>query len=139
MQVNQLAKSLATTPDTVRYYTRIGLLNPKKNAANAYKYYDRDDQQRLRFILCARQLGFSVEEIGRILQHAQRGNKCCPQIAALIEQRLEQIHQQFHEALALKKTLATAVSQWRLKPEQAPTGEMLSRLIHEFPTQPQLA
>ncbi|MCW8884274.1 MAG: MerR family transcriptional regulator [Motiliproteus sp.] len=30
MRVGELAESLAITPDTVRYYTRVGYLMPKK-------------------------------------------------------------------------------------------------------------
>ncbi len=49
MQVGQLAKLLNTTPDTVRYYTRIGLLRPRKDSGSDYKYYD--DKQRSACVL----------------------------------------------------------------------------------------
>ena len=63
MQVIQLAKMLGVSPDTVRYYTRIGLLVPKKSIENGYKFYSSNEQNRLRFILSARDLGFSVDDI----------------------------------------------------------------------------
>lgn len=63
MRVIQLTNALSTTPDTVRYYTRVGFMTPIKSHENGYKYYGKAELQRLRFILSARQLDFSVDEI----------------------------------------------------------------------------
>ena len=132
MQVNQLAKALNTTPDTVRYYTRIGLLHPEKNENNAYKHYSDADKQRLNFILCARQMGFSVEEVTRILAQADAGNGPCPQIRNIVEQRLTESQERLAQTLNLNQRLANCLAQWRKAPEQAPTGMMLRELIEEF-------
>jgi DNA-binding transcriptional MerR regulator len=58
MKVSNLAKALNTTADTVRYYTKIGLLHPQKSQLNGYMFYNAKQQQRLSFILTARHLGF---------------------------------------------------------------------------------
>ena len=50
MRVKQIADALDISVDTVRYYTRIGLLVPNKSH-NGYKYYRPADVTRLRFIL----------------------------------------------------------------------------------------
>ncbi|WP_434952687.1 MerR family transcriptional regulator [Shewanella sp. HL-SH4] len=63
MKVNQLANELSITADTVRFYTRIGLLNPNKSPVNGYKIYNGEDKSRMQFILSARKLDFSVDEI----------------------------------------------------------------------------
>ena len=70
MQVQDLARELGVTTDTVRYYSRVGLLEPAKNPDNGYKVFGEQDRHRMRFILSARQLGFSVTDIRQILQHA---------------------------------------------------------------------
>ena len=62
MKVTELARTLNTTPDTVRYYTKVRLIMPIKSAGNGYKIYGKQAQQRLKFILSARQLDFSVAE-----------------------------------------------------------------------------
>ena len=41
MQVTELADTFGVKKDTVRYYTRIGLLRPSKALKNGYKFYDR--------------------------------------------------------------------------------------------------
>lgn len=88
MKVSQLAKVLNTTPDTVRYYSRIGLIMPIKNTENGYKSYNQQAQQRLKFILSARQLDFSVEEIKEILLVADNGSTACPLVREIVEHRL---------------------------------------------------
>ena len=59
MYVKQLAKLMGVTADTVRHYTRIGLLHPIRSEENGYQEYTKQDQQRLKFIISSRQLGFS--------------------------------------------------------------------------------
>ena len=73
MKVTELARTLNTTPDTVRYYTKVRLIMPIKSAGNGYKIYGKQAQQRLKFILSARQLDFSVAEIKDILVEADKG------------------------------------------------------------------
>lgn len=132
MQVKQLAKALNTTPDTVRYYTRIGLLRPVKDRSNDYKCYSDVDLKRLRFILCARQMEFTVEEIGQLLDFAEKGRQPCPRAAELLQARLEEIQQRLNQTVSLKERLNKALSQWQVQPQKAPTGDMLNELIENF-------
>ncbi|PCJ51139.1 MAG: MerR family transcriptional regulator [Gammaproteobacteria bacterium] len=132
MRVSQLAKSLNVTPDTVRYYTRIGFLSPKKNNENGYKSYDHQDQKRLHFILNARHLGFSVKDIQEILSESDKGVSSCPVVRKLIEKRLEETEQQFQQTLALRTRMQLAIKQWRDKSDMEPTSEMICHLIEDF-------
>jgi DNA-binding transcriptional MerR regulator len=66
------------------------LLSPKKSGLNGYKTYSSKSFQRLKFILSARQLGFSVRDIEQILDHADQGTTACPMVRNLQEQRLQE-------------------------------------------------
>ncbi len=129
MRVKELASALNTTPDTVRYYTRVGLISPIKNPQNGYKSYGKTAQQRLKFILSARQLDFSVEEIKEILTEADKGHTTCPLVREIVEQRLAETEKQFQAALRLREKLRSAISDWHTKPDKAPTGHMICHLI----------
>ena len=129
MQVTEIANLMNTTPDTVRYYTRIKLLSPKKSPENGYKVYGKTERQRLKFILSARQLDFSVEEIKDILSVTDKGHTACPLVRELIEQRIKNTAKQFDDAIALRKRLQNAIQDWQNKPDKAPTGEMICHLI----------
>jgi len=129
MQVTEFSKLLNTTPDTVRYYTRIRLLTPTKSPENGYKVYGKKDRQRLKFILSARQLDFSVEDIKDILSVTDKGHTACPIVRELIERRIENSEKQFEDAITLRKRLQAAIQDWHNKPDKAPTGDMICHLI----------
>lgn len=129
MRVTELANAMNTTADTVRYYTRIGLISPVKNPENGYKTYGKPVQQRLKFILSARQLGFSVEEIKDILTEADKSQSVCPLVRDIVEHRLAETEKQFQAALLLREKLRNAISDWQSKPDKAPTGHMICHLI----------
>lgn len=132
MRVNQLASEIGITGDTVRYYTRIGFLNPEKDPSNGYKNYGSKDRRLLRFILSARQLGFSVRDIGEILHTAEKGVSPCPLARRLIQQRLEENEKSFQDTARLRQRMVNAVETWNQKPNRTPTGDMICHLIEEF-------
>jgi DNA-binding transcriptional MerR regulator len=131
MKVTELAKSLDTTSDTVRYYTRLKLLKPVKSV-NGYKFYSEKEVLRLKFILSARKLGFSVEDIKQILTEAKEGNSACPLVRSLIKERLEETEKQFQAMLTLRLKMTRAVSQWEKMDDKAPTSQMVCHLIESF-------
>ena len=132
MKVNQLAQKLGINGDTVRYYTRLGYVNPARNRENGYKEYSEKDEKRLRFILSARQLGFTVADIGQIIGEADKGNTPCPMVRRLIDQRLHETEQQFAETVALRNCMQKAVREWQHMPDKKPTGDTVCHLIENF-------
>ena len=129
MRVSELANALHTTPDTVRYYTRIGLISPIKSTENGYKTYGKKVQQRLKFILSARKLDFSVSEIKDILAESDKGHTACPLVREIIKHRLAETEKQFQAALLLREKLKNAINEWQDKPNKAPSGHMICHLI----------
>ncbi|WP_434939919.1 MerR family transcriptional regulator [Shewanella sp. HL-SH8] len=129
MRVNQLANELAITADTVRFYTRIGLLNPNKSPVNGYKIYNDKDKSRMQFILSARKLDFSVDEIKVIFSKTDHGESACHLVRALVKQKLDETEQQFNEMVKLRSRLSQAVDQWSTMPDNLPTGNMVCHLI----------
>lgn len=134
MIVSELAQSLGITADTVRFYTREGFLKPARNTLNGYKEYSSQDKSRLRFILSARNLGFTVEDIRQILGEADQGKTACPLVRQVINERLQQMEQRLNDAQRLRDRMLAAVKEWDKKPDHAPTGHMICHLIEEFAT-----
>ena len=131
MKVTELAKSLGTTADTVRYYTRLELLKPAKSV-NGYKLYSNKEVSRLKFILSARNLGFSVVDIKEIINESEDGKSACPLVRSLIKERLEETEKQFQAMLALRGKMSSALSRWEEMEDKAPTANMVCHLIENF-------
>ena len=125
MKVSELAINLNTTVHTVRFYTLKGLLSPSKDLTNGYKHYSQKDLHRLKFILSARDLGFSVIDIKKILNESDKGKTACLLVRRIIEEK-------FQKMLALRNKMKKAIFNWQLKPNMEPTGLMVCHLIEDF-------
>jgi len=69
LRINEVATELGLTTRSIRYYEELGLLKPAARSEGAYRLYDEDDVERLRFIRGLRDdAGFSLAEIGRLLE-----------------------------------------------------------------------
>lgn len=65
--VGQASQAAKVSVRTLHHYDEIGLLAPSERSAAGYRLYSIEDLERLQQILFFRELGFSLEEIGRIL------------------------------------------------------------------------
>lgn len=69
LRIQAVAEDVGLTSRSIRYYEEIGLLKPAARSEGAYRLYDGDDIERLRFIKGLRDdAGFSLAEIGRLLE-----------------------------------------------------------------------
>ncbi len=69
LRIQQVADETGLTPRAIRYYEELGLLAPAGRSDGAYRLYDAEDLERLRFIRGLRDdAGFSLAEIGRLLE-----------------------------------------------------------------------
>ncbi|MBR2512602.1 MAG: MerR family DNA-binding protein [Halomonas sp.] len=133
MKVGELAKRGGVTAETVRHYTREGLLAPTRHPDNGYQLYSSTDAERLQFIQRARKLGFSVAEIRDILAHADQGDSPCPLVRDLLTNRLPQIRARITELEALAQRMEQALESWQEMPDGTPDGHSLCQLIESFP------
>jgi len=65
--VNKLARLSGVSPRTLRFYDEIGLLKPAFYGDNQYRYYEEEQLLMLQQILFFRELGFSLDDIQRII------------------------------------------------------------------------
>lgn len=69
LKIQEVAADLGLTTRSIRYYEEIGLLEPAARSEGAYRLYDADDVERLRFIKGLRDdAGFSLAEIATLLE-----------------------------------------------------------------------
>jgi DNA-binding transcriptional MerR regulator len=68
-RIQEVAEEVGLTTRSIRYYEEIGLLAPAARSEGAYRLYDTDDVERLRYIKGLRDdAGFSLSEIGQLLE-----------------------------------------------------------------------
>src|SRR5262245_27022472 len=69
LRIQEVAEETGLTPRAIRYYEEVGLLAPAARSEGAYRLYDGEDLERLRFIRGLRDdAGFSLAEIRQLLE-----------------------------------------------------------------------
>ncbi len=100
-----LAKRYGCNIETIRYYENIGLLRAPDRTESGHRLYSPRDQARLGFILRARELGFSMEEIRSLLSLADSRGYTCGDVLALSEHHLDDIRTKIRDLSRLERTL----------------------------------
>ena len=102
--IGALAKSVGVGVETVRYYQRRGLLPEPARPPGEIRRYGEQDVRRLKFIRSAQAAGFTLSEIGELLElsatddRAEARRLAQARVAALDEKIAEL--QEAREALA---------------------------------------
>jgi DNA-binding transcriptional MerR regulator len=69
LRIQQVAAETGLTPRAIRYYEELGLLAPAGRSEGAYRLYDAEDLERLRFIRSLRDdAGFALADIRQLLE-----------------------------------------------------------------------
>lgn len=95
LTIGRLAERAGVGIDTVRYYERAGLLPIPPRRASGYRDYPADSVRRLRFIRRAKDLGFTLTEIGELLELSGRGS--VPAIREAARHKLELVEHKLAE------------------------------------------
>ena len=110
LTVSKLADQVGVSPDTVRYYERIGLLPEPDRSATGYRLYGDDAVERLRLIKHAQRFGLRLEEVGELLQIRERGLCPCGHTRTLLERRMSELDEQITVLASLREDIAHLLS-----------------------------
>src|SRR3546814_19295645 len=86
-----------------RHYEKIGLIPPPPRRDGGYRDYSEPDVHRLRFIANARDLGFPIEEIGKLLDLWADGKRASREVKALAETRAAELGRKAHALPAMQR------------------------------------
>lgn len=129
MTVREIARQSGVSSGAIRYYSRIGLLRPKRNSRNQYQQYQHSDVIVVRFIRQARSLGYTLKEISTIMQEARKGKSPCPIVRKIIGARIVQNRNALSELVRLQTRMEKAMEKWAKMPDRLPDGQSVCHLI----------
>ncbi|HVF34485.1 MAG TPA: MerR family DNA-binding protein [Candidatus Saccharimonadia bacterium] len=106
LTVKQVAERVGMPSRTVRYYDRIGLVRAEERSSAGYRLYDDEQEGRLRFVLRAKRLGFSLDDIRALLAAAEGGcGATVPELHRLLGQKVADIDAQIAELTSFRERL----------------------------------
>ena len=109
LTIGSLADEAGVNVETIRYYQRRGLMPEPDKPAQGYRRYDATTVKRVRFIKRAQALGFTLEEIGGLLELDEA--HACAETRELAAHKLQTIETQLADLVAMRKALTALLCQ----------------------------
>ena len=129
MRVKEIAQKAGVSAETVRYYVRIGLLKPSDSDKSGYRRFSASHLNMLRFIMRAKQLGFTLSEIGEILRMAHRGKTPCPMVRDIVKRHVKDNKVDLEALRSLQARMENALARWEHMRDGVPDGDAICVLI----------
>ena len=108
LQVGQLAKLAGVSSDTLRFYEKEGLLLPITRSDSGYRLYDQSAIGRIGFILKAKRLGLTLDEIHELLDIRLEANKhSCAEVKHITQGKLDELDNKIQELQEIRAALKT--------------------------------
>jgi Cu(I)-responsive transcriptional regulator len=105
MNIGQAAKASGVSAKMIRHYEQVGLFPGPKRTEAGYRQYGENEVHTLRFIRHARDLGFSIEQIGELLALWHNRRRSSRQVKALAQAQIDKLESKVREIEVMKATL----------------------------------
>jgi DNA-binding transcriptional MerR regulator len=120
LKIGELAQRLGLNVRTLRYYEKIALPPSPERTESGYRLYSEADEHLLRFVLQAKRVGFTLDEIRQIVRRSRYGS-ACDFVRETLRQHIEALDAKIAELQRLLAELRAADAAWQ-ESEVAPGG-----------------
>lgn len=109
--VRQIAKKSKLNVETIRYYEKIKIMPNPKRRESGYRFYTNDDLARLKFIIRAKELGFTLKEIKELLSIKIDSTSKCGDLKKIAEEKINDITKRIKDLNNIKRHLTKLAAQ----------------------------
>jgi DNA-binding transcriptional MerR regulator len=129
--VGELARRAGVSPDTLRHYEVKGVIQRPPRQANGYRSYPIETLGRVQVVRRALTIGFTLDELAKILCVRERGGVPCRKVRDLAAGKLAVIEARLQELRALRDELQSTLKDWDARLAKTPShrpSHLLERL-----------
>ena len=112
LKIGEVSKRSGVGVEALRFYEKSGLLDRPSRTFSGYRVYSADVLERLAFIKQAQALGFSLDEIRRIVEDARRGESPCDEVREIVRRRLSELDERLRELHRYRDELRHTLAEW---------------------------
>lgn len=105
MNIGEASRQSGITAKMIRHYETLSLIQPAARTESNYRDFSDKDVNDLRFIKRARSLGFSIEEIARLLSLWRDDSRPSREVKALAQAHIEALETRIQEMQSMADTL----------------------------------
>ncbi len=110
MTISEISKKCNISPDTLRYYEKVGLLSYVNRTSGGIRNYTEQDCAQVEFIKCMRSAGLSIEILRRYFELFRRGKRTLKARRDLLAKERENLQMRFKELQDTIKRLDYKIS-----------------------------
>ena len=103
--IGEAARRSGVSAKMVRHYESLGLLPTVQRTESGYRQYGEAEVHTLRFIRRARDLGFSMDEIGQLLKLWQNRRRSSAEVRRIATRHIDDLSRKLAEMEAMRRTL----------------------------------
>jgi DNA-binding transcriptional MerR regulator len=115
LSIGTVANKAGVTPDTIRYYERLGLLPKPTRTPAGYREYGESIVMRLALIRNAKHFGFALREIASFLRVRDTGGKPCHDVRRAAAHKLAAVDRQIADLVATRHHMQQTLRVWDRK------------------------
>jgi len=110
-RIGWLSRQSGVNIETIRYYEREGLLAKPPRTKSGYRSYGPSDARRLGFVRRTRALGFSLDDVRRLLRLADQKARSCRSVHGLATAHLTDIRAKIADLRTMESVLEAMVQE----------------------------
>ena len=107
--IGTLSQNAGCASQTIRYYEKIGLLSPSRRTEGNQRRFTDKHMEELTFIRHGRELGFSLDALGELIQMADKPQSSCHIADSIARKQLDEVNSRIERLNALKIELERMV------------------------------
>ena len=108
LKIGELAELASISRDALRFYEKHGLVTPTARTDSGYRLYSKSDVLRISFILSAKEVGFTLNEIHQLLElEVTKDDKSCQDVKQFVDNKIQVVNQRLTEIKKIKQSLQT--------------------------------
>jgi DNA-binding transcriptional MerR regulator len=112
MKIGEVSKLTGVGVEALRFYEKSGLLDRPVRTYSGYRLYGKNVLTRIAFIKQAQVLGFTLDEIRRLIGHKQKGESPCEEVREIVRTRLEELDERIKQLTRFRKELTATLIEW---------------------------
>ena len=110
LNIGQVAKATGISVEAIRFYEKRGLIDTPARTATGYRQYPPETVKRIRFILHAKDAGFTLSEISDLLRLRQTSADSCANIRDRALSKIEDVDNRLNDLHLVRDALSRLVA-----------------------------